>query len=205
MWDKAYGLETANTRGISPKPSEKCSLLIERKCEQICKCGRKKLLLRVLICRISSLLPEQSLRLCGASHKRNGLMYVDGGGGSRRESRYQRENLVRRFTALVKCFHCCPSRSSSSFKPSLSAREGWLGGWWGGALGIILYLSLSGLNKSTTEGWLTRFILQLLSINWGHLVHLWFYIYGCFHRSPAWCSAGAVLMFADQKLSDNTR
>lgn len=162
--------------------------------------GGKKLLLRVLICRTSSPLPEMSLRLCGASRKRNGLMYVDGGGGSRGESRYQRENLARRFTAPVKCFHCCPSRSSSSFKLSLSARGGWQGGWRGGASGIILYLSLSGLNKSTTEGWLTRFILQLLSISWGHSVHLDCYIYGCFHRSAAWCSAGAVLVFEDQKL-----
>lgn len=48
------------------------------------------------------------------ARERSRLMYVDDGGGGE-ENKYQRENLVRRFTTLVKCFHCCPSRSSSGF------------------------------------------------------------------------------------------
>lgn len=114
-----------NNRGISPKPLVKRLCLNERECGQIFKCKKKKKMFACL--NMSNLIFE-------ALHKQNELMYVNCGGGSR-ENEYQRENLVRRFTTLLKCFHCCPSRSSSSFKLSLSAREGWQGSWKGRGLG----------------------------------------------------------------------
>lgn len=67
MWDKAYGLETANSKGI-PSPFTKTSVrsqhLTETKCEQICTCKPK-------ITFASSPVPNKTLRLCTVMCKRN--------------------------------------------------------------------------------------------------------------------------------------
>lgn len=133
------------TRGISPKPLVKRSLLIERKCEQNFKCegGKNPVLFNLLNLVVAA-------KEVFEARKRSRLMCVDDGGGGE-ENKYQRENLVRRFTTLVKCFHCCPSRSSSGFNWACQGGKAGSEAGRGGGLGIIWFLSLSGLNKSIIE------------------------------------------------------
>lgn len=124
MWNKAYGLETANSKGI-PSPFIETSVrpqhLTETKCERICT-RKREITFAHFNPPVSPMLPNKSLRLCTVVRKRSRVMYTEGGGaGGGGEKRNQRKYLARRFTTLAKCFHCCSSRSSSSkcFKPKV--------------------------------------------------------------------------------------
>lgn len=122
MWNKAYGLETANSKGIPPpfiETSVRLQRLTATKCEQICT-RKREITSAHFNPPVSTVLPNKSLRLYTVVRKRKILMYT------KREveeekKRNQRKYLARRFTTLAKCFHCCSSRSSSSkcFKPKV--------------------------------------------------------------------------------------
>lgn len=90
MWNKAYGLETANSKGI-PLPCTKTSVrpqhLTETKCEQMCTRKRE-----ITFGRFNppvSSVPNKSLRLCTVVRKRNRVMYTEGevGRGGKKKSK----------------------------------------------------------------------------------------------------------------------
>lgn len=78
MWNKAYGLETANSKGIPP-PFIETSVrqhLTETKCEQICT-RKREITLAHFNAPVCSMLPNKSLRLCAVMRKRNSVMYTE--------------------------------------------------------------------------------------------------------------------------------
>ena len=140
MWNKAYGLETANSEGDSPafhwgecvRPQH----LTQTKCEQIC--ARKR-----------EITPAHSkplaLRWCQTqrilhSHARKETewcMYGEreveevGRGERKKKKKIKEKYLASRFTTVVKCFQCCSGRSGSSkcFEPEAwQRRKGGRGG-----------------------------------------------------------------------------
>lgn len=157
MWNKAYGLktgglETAKSKGDSPPPphppfietSVRPQHLTQTKCEQICT-RKREITSAHFNPPVSSTLPNKSLRLCTVVRCRNRVMYTEGGGKSKRIS-------GKRFTTLLKRFHCCSSRSSSSkcFRSDSAGKVAGRrrGGGGRGGLRMALRLLLSGLNKS---------------------------------------------------------
>lgn len=103
----------ANSRGIPP-PSNETSVqpqrLTETKCEQICT-RKREITFAHFNPPVCSTLQNKSLRLCTVMRK---VMYAERESWERGKNKNQRTFLARRFTTLVKCFYCCPSRSSSS-------------------------------------------------------------------------------------------
>lgn len=95
MWNKAYGLETANSKGI-PSPFIETSVrpqhLTETKCERICT-RKREITFAHFNPPVSPMLPNKSLRLCTVVRKRSRVMYTEGGGAGGEVKKEIKENI----------------------------------------------------------------------------------------------------------------